>query len=102
MSEELKAFYIAYRDWLDAGAPNYEPFARHDGLCSNIGRLYKVEKPGDTTLRRRLRDELSAQFRAARLDSTFPFGERSYHMRHDKDSQHLHKPRVKWVREHAG
>lgn len=101
MSPELKAFYRAYRDWLDAGAPEFEPFARFDGLCCNISRLYRLEKPGDMELRKRLRDELGAQFRAAGLSDTFPFGERSYYLRHDKDSQHLHKPRVKWVREHA-
>ena len=82
-------------------APNYEPFARFDGLCGNISRLYRLEKPGDTALRKRLREELRKQFRDAGLSLPYPFGYRSYRIRHNADSNHAHKPRIKWVREHA-
>lgn len=100
MSDTLKAFYVAYWEWVKAGAPDGNPFARFDGLCGNLARFLRLFRC-NYELKRDVREELSRQFSKAGLDKTFPFGERSYFMRRDRDSQHLHKPRIDWVRKHA-
>lgn len=50
MSEELLTFYRTYLAWLEAGAPEGEPFTRCTGLCSNLYDFYDMGKANDTNL----------------------------------------------------
>ena len=90
----LKEFYQAYAAWLDAGAPSLEPFNRSSGLCANI--VIFTDEP------RELLREMKSQFKAAGLDSGYPFGcEGVYYMQCRNATQHLNPERIEWVRKHA-
>ena len=90
----LQAFYNAYAAWLDAGAPQYEPFCREAGLCHNLGKF-----GGD----RDAYIEMGRQFEAAGLDYRYPFndGEADYLCHAFNDDQHTNPERIKWVKDHA-
>ena len=90
----LKEFYQAYAAWLDAGAPDNKPFSRAVGLCANLTRF--ADAPDD------LRREMIGQFKAAGLDSRYPFGsEVGYYIFYIFAKQHLNPKRIEWVREHC-
>lgn len=100
MSNELKEFYRAYKEWLDSGAPNYQPFERHVGLCSNITKFCE-KKDLDVSVYMDIYREMIRQFRQAGLSGGFPFGVLEYHREHSNGTQHLNTARIKWVEEHA-
>lgn len=93
MSKTLKEFYSAYATWLDFGAPNFKPFSRAAGLCTN---LFVFTKNRDAYA------EMESQFNDAGLDSNYPFGgEEDYMDRSAARQQHLNPKRIEWVKEHA-
>lgn len=96
MSEELKQFYVAYKEWLDAGAPDGRPFERCRGLCPNLKAFYD-----NSGLASDLRVEMCSQFSKAGLSEIYPFGSIDYKRRRRTETQHLHPLRVRWVEEHA-
>lgn len=89
----LRDFYIAYAAWLDAGAPDRDPFERSKGLCYSLDHWshYNFD----------LSEEMQQQFTDAGLCWEYPFdhGHRAYF---DDDKKHLNPARVAWVRKHAG
>lgn len=93
MSKTLKEFYCTYAAWLDVGAPNFKPFSRASGLCTN---LYNFSKNHDVI------NEMKFQFDAAGLDPNYPFGgEDDYVDRSAARQQHLNPARIEWVKAHA-
>ena len=98
MSDNLKEFYRAYKAWLDAGAPDSNPFCRDVGLCANMG-LWCLDK--ESIDEARLYDEMCRQFHLACRSTAYPFGENEYRIGRLSDSQHLNPARIKWVEEHA-
>lgn len=93
MSKTLKEFYCAYAAWLDVGAPNFKPFSRASGLCTN---LFVFTKNRDAYM------EMESQFNDAGLDPNYPFGsEDDYMGRSAARQQHLNLARIKWVKAHA-
>ena len=90
----LQAFYQAYAAWLDAGAPNGQPFYRSSGLCSNLTRFTDDWEP--------LLNAMIDQFKEAGLDHEYPFnGEESYYTHCQYGTQYVNPYRVEWVRKHA-
>ena len=91
-SKELTAFYRAYKQWLDDGAPDSEPFYRSCGLCSSVEDVitepFIVER------------ELNCQFKDAELNPEYPFGGANYASRTQNKEQHLDPLRIKWVEDH--
>lgn len=92
MSEELKAFYKAYAEWLDSGAPDRKPFRHRKGLC------YSLDEWSDYNFD--LSDEMQQQFIDAGLSCLYPFDEDSSVFRLD-ENKHLNPARVAWVRKHT-
>ena len=94
MNKLLQAFYNAYAAWLDAGAPQYEPFCRESGLCHNLGKF-----GGD----RDAYIEMTRQFEAAGLDYRYPFndGEADYMVHIGQEDHYINPLRVQWVKDHA-
>ena len=101
-SDELTAFYQAYRDWLDAGAiyKNTFEFHRGVGLCGNLRLfcfIYGVFGQSQLFL-----DELEQQFNAADLDKNYPFSSAEiYRLEVERDTAHLNPKRIQWVRDHC-
>lgn len=92
MSDNLKAFYQAYSEWLDEGAPDGYMFDRLSGLCYNLW-CWSDYTDG-------LCSEMKQQFRKAGLDTEYPFDEtREAYL--ECDNMHLNPRRVAWVKEHA-
>lgn len=91
----LQQFYNAYAAWLDAGAPDGQPFTRHTGLCIN---LYDWSDCDD-----QLTWELENHFNEGQLDVNYPFNEdgEDYRMETQRDECHLNPKRIQWVTYHA-
>lgn len=94
MNKTLKEFYQAYAAWLDAGAPDGQPFYRNVGLCHSLGKF-----GGD----RDAYIEMGRQFEAAGLDYKYPFNnsQGDYYDMSGLYSHHLNPLRVQWVKNHA-
>lgn len=90
----LREFYQAYADWVDAGAPDGNPFRREWGLCTN---LYFFGYCDDDLLY-----EMSKQFEAAGLDPELPFNKDwdDYAREYKEDGSHLNAVRIQWVKDH--
>ena len=93
MSDELKAFYKAYCEWLDAGAPQRKPFSRGVGLCLSLD-YFSGGNPD-------LLEEMYKQFISHGLNGDYPFDKDWFSYRNDAN-KHLNKDRVSWVRKNAG
>lgn len=93
-SPELTAFYNAYNDWLEAGAPdeNKYDFSRSNGLCYNLEYGFDGK--------RREIFEMKEQFKKAGLDTIHPFGKEIFLAAHAQKVQHLDPNRIKWVKAH--
>ena len=86
----LQAFYKAYAAWLDAGAPDLQPFDRRHGLCGAI-QVYGMK-----------RWHIKRQLAEAGLDTIYPFGgEYAFETEYDNATAHLNPDRIEWVRKHA-
>ena len=94
-SPRLTAFYNAYHDWLEAGAPieNSYEFSRHWGLCTSIIFCSNSKYCASAA-------EMTRQFKMAGLDKFYPFGENEYETGSSSDTQHLDKNRIAWVKAH--
>lgn len=106
-SDELTAFYQAYRDWLNAGANettndanNPFGFFRGVGLCGNL-RLFCFQHScyGHHTI---YVAEMIKQFVDAGLDKQYPFNsyskdENSMSIEMRQDTCHINSKRVQWV-----
>ena len=102
MSETLQAFYVAYKQWLDDGAPiNDLAFDREDGLCWCLN-MYLMQS--DSLLNSEksvIREEMTNQFIEANLDESYPFGPRNVFTRDEINAaMHLNKKRIAWVNNH--
>jgi hypothetical protein len=90
MSELMRKFLTAYIEWVDAGAPEDGPFSRSSGLCDNTYGL-----PGGG---KDVRNELREMFESDGLATSYPFGEAEFNRDCDHDEQHLHQPRIDWIK----
>lgn len=85
-------FLKQYQAWLDAGAPQGEPFSRKTGLCINILLL-----PDYALVRSELRTALFTDFQ----DTVYPFnnGRSSGFIKEMQNgSAHRNKARNAWVK----
>ncbi|UVD31660.1 hypothetical protein Pondi_00019 [Escherichia phage Pondi] len=88
----LKEFYQAYAAWLDAGAPEDQPFSRAYGLCDNLFTrgCYDILR------------ELKGHFKSEGYDPAYPFGgSEVFETEMDNEEMHLNPERIKWVKDHA-
>lgn len=96
-SRHLLAFYQAYSDWLNAGAPQRRPFSRRAGLCCNLRVWCRERFPASDGYV--LGREMKRQFEAAGLDDELPFNSE----KHTYSSEvylhccHENPHRVQWV-----
>jgi hypothetical protein len=92
-------FYRSYIAWLDAGAPDGEPYHRNGGLCHSLRQWYlRVEESATAGLgvyRHLLHRDLLG---LAPIESMFPFGSTDYHRRHRDCTMHLCPKREDFVR----
>lgn len=100
-SQQLTEFYRAYKAWLDGGAPAYEIFSHHVGLCSslidwNIHRCATLDECEDT------RKELKEQLIAKGLDEYYPFGGQPvYEYEARSSTAFMNEERIAWVEAHV-
>lgn len=88
----LQQFYNDYAAWLDAGAPEGQPFYRNLGLCASVTQ-YPYHQP---------RWKIKKQLEDAGLDKIYPFGgEYQFETDFDNATMHLNPERIKWVKDHA-
>lgn len=94
----LLSFYKSYKEWLDAGAPEYSPYTRYTGLCNNIRYNSSSEDNSDDEfdIMHQARQLMKRQFKDKNLDRLFPFGELNYDL-HQNGRMHLDPRRIKWV-----
>lgn len=101
MSPELKSFYVAMQEWIDAGCPegNQYRFILQVGLCTNLINFTLVTEEGykEDTL-----EEMRQQFHEAGLDRDLPFNENiSYLFERDKGIMYKNPQRLAWIKQHA-
>ena len=94
-SKELTAFYNAYNEWLEAGAPeeNKYGFSGYDGLCCSI--VVYTRTPFS-----KIAVEMESQFAGAKLSKTYPFTRSNFIDRYDSGTLHLDPNRRRWVKTH--
>ncbi|MDI9686588.1 hypothetical protein [Burkholderia cenocepacia] len=93
MSKLMREFLSAYLEWVEAGAPQSDPFERELGLCSNADRYPGVVAIGE------LDHELGQLFARSGLNEVYPFGEARYWEDFAAEAQHLNEQRLAWIRE---
>lgn len=103
-AENLQAFYEAYAQWIEEGAPPEMPFRRDTGLCANLIRFVfgvserTVSKAVEA---REARDLLTVQFKLAGLDPVTPFQKEADYWREGaRCRHHLNDRRNAWVFDH--
>lgn len=86
-------------------APHSQVFTAYDGLCGNLDKwahAFCVQNSVAFDDRKQvfkgLGDELKSLFRADGLCTVWTFGERSFHMRFDKESNARCPNRRRWVK----
>lgn len=99
MFNQLAEFYEAYSDWIDAGAPEGEPFSRRIGLCGSLC-LYLTSKGCICPVRDMALQLMKSQFIKAGLSRDYPFNnaDNSYYMESINGTIHTNKNRVAWVK----
>lgn len=101
-SQQLTEFYRAYKAWLNGGAPAYDIFSRHVGLCSSLidwnnHRRATFDECKDT------RKELKEQLIAEGLDEYYPFGGyAAYEYEARSSTAFMNEERIAWVSTHCG
>lgn len=95
-SSKLTQFYRAYQAWLDAGAPQHQPFYREVGLCENLGKYLHYSEPD-------ILDEMLEQFRKRLKKIKYPFNKNGedYMAEACGLKSYLNKKRLEWVKEHT-
>lgn len=99
MFNQLSEFYKAYSDWIDAGAPESEPFSRRSGLCGSIF-LYAAMNGYPVSERSALLLVMRVQFIKAGLNRDYPFNsqEKPYLVESARGLIHTNSDRIAWVR----
>lgn len=99
MFNQLAEFYKAYSDWIDAGAPESEPFSRRVGLCGSLC-LYLTNKGCRSPERDMALQLMKSQFIKAELSRDYPFNnaDNSYCLESMNGLIHTNKSRVAWVK----
>lgn len=99
MFNKLADFYEAYSEWIDAGAPESEPFSRRVGLCGSLC-LYLTRKGCKFPARDMALQLMKSQFIKAGLSRDYPFNnaENSYHVECVNGTIHTNKNRIAWVK----
>ena len=92
ISPELRDFLQSWLDWVEAGAPDKQPYRRTLGLCTNTG-YYKTDG-NQYNNDDELYEELSKFF-----DCGHPFGLKEYFQCKKDRSMHLDHNRIAWVKE---
>ena len=85
-SPDLYKFFLAYRAWVDAGAPKNEPFAQVNELCWN-SQIFNCTE----SLKNLLQKEFGDRWE-------FPFDDTS-EIYYDTNEQHLNSKRLAFVDE---
>lgn len=95
------------RHKLGAEQPHSRLFRPFDGLCGNLDRWAWAKCPdfgcgesfdAQVAFARELSRTLKSLFREDKLCPTYPFGERSFQMRHDLESNYRCPNRRRWVK----
>lgn len=99
MFDKLADFYKAYSDWIDAGAPESEPFSRRVGLCGSLC-LYLASKGCRSPVRYMTLQLMKSQFIKAGISRDYPFNnaENSYYVESIEGTIHTNKNRIAWVK----
>jgi len=96
MTPELYDFLKSWYEWATGEAVDRRPFFTQYGLCTNA-RFHNDEDYGDGG-----NYILASEFRifvhAELGDAMYPFGQDDYDYCHQNSTQHLHEPRLEWVR----
>lgn len=105
-SELLTAFYRAYLEWVESGAPDEQPFRRDRGLCSNFDKfiLSNCQSDDKYVLFKELNKELKDQFTEAGLCQSFPFNDGSFEYFYNECQSGYpwkNPVRIDWVKSHA-
>ena len=99
MFNQLSDFYKAYSDWIDAGAPEGEPFSRRVGLCASmcLHLKWKGCNPREREVALFL---MKSQFIKAGLSRDYPFNnaENSYYEEGINGTMHTNSDRIAWVK----
>ena len=99
MFNQLAEFYKAYSDWIDAGAPESEPFSRRSGLCGSLC-LHLTSKGCNYLARDMALQLMRSQFINAGLSRNYPFNnsENSYYVECIDGTIHTNNNRIQWVK----
>lgn len=99
MFNQLAEFYKAYSDWIDAAAPESEPFSRRVGLCASLC-LHLKGKGCNPREREVALQLMKSQFIKAGLSSDYPFNnaDNSYCLESINGTIHTNKNRIAWVK----
>lgn len=99
MFNQLADFYKAYSDWIDAGAPEGEPFSRRSGLCGSLCS-YLTSKGCRFPVRDMALQLMKSQFIKAGLSRDYPFNnaDNSYCLESINGEIHTNKNRLAWVK----
>lgn len=90
----LQQFYNDYDAWLDAGAPEGQPFSRIQGLCRNLWDWSGYDN--------RLQAEMRVHLKKVGLNPAYPFGgDDVYDDESLNATMHLNPKRIQWVKDHA-
>lgn len=86
-------------------APHSRPFTPYDGLCGNLDKWcdaycvrHSIDYNARAGYRRAMSKILKDLFRADGLCTLWTFGERSFHMRFDRESNCRCPNRRRWVK----
>lgn len=94
----VEDFVFAYKEWLDNGAPEGQPFMRGDDLEQN---MYHVAKDalGDVPVLMEAREAIRALYQQFGLDKFFPFNNDVLTWLDEvvNDKYHTNKEMLKWV-----
>lgn len=93
----MKAFLQDYLTWVDAGAPDQEPYWRQFGLCQ-AARMYMKSNNLDFSLTW----ELELLFIQEDKDTEYPFGHYNYITRANDKTQHEDPIRLDWIKKTIG
>ncbi len=98
MSDHLKQFLQAWIEWVDAGAPDDEPFERRRGLCSSFEDWLDEHDVDDDSKDDAIRT-LTSEFRLDGLCKVYPFGgSEKFYEDSSGNEMHLNPDRIAWVR----
>lgn len=95
LTDELRAFYVAYYCWINAGARTSKIFCRTHGLCVNAyDYFFAIGVDGAPHL-----DAMHAAFVAAGMDEELPFNScpEQYIQEQHGVNCHLNPARLAWV-----